>query len=137
MSNISDTPPESGSGTTILIVFFILLLCAAGGFGYWYFSYRCHSNDWKVFKNFVLDKSLSLSNTNITVCTAQITARKNNYPAFYLVSNTSGKFDAYYYPSTTKSITIPDVGTSTLYYISNTFTINPRTLFPSPSPSPS
>ena len=124
----------SDSGGIILIIFLLLVLVGLGGFAYWYYVYRCHAKDWTTSNLVAVDTTLKVSNVNVSVCTAQANARKGGYPAFFLTANSSGKYDAYFYPTTQKTISLPAKGTATLYYWSNTITISSSV--PSPSPSP-
>jgi hypothetical protein len=133
--NPTPVTKHKDNGTTILLVFLLLILIGVAGFAYWYYVYRCHAKDWSTSNLVDIDKTLDVSNVNISLCTAQATARKGGYPAFFLVSNTSGKYDAYYYPKTQKTISLGSEGTATLYYLSNTITISSSV--PSPSLSPS
>jgi hypothetical protein len=122
--NNSNSNSGSDGGGIILIIFLLLVLVGLGGFAYWYYVYRCHAKDWTTINLVAVDTTLKVSNVNVSVCTAQANARDGGYPAFFLTANSSGKYDAYFYPTTQKIISLPAKGTANLYYLSNTITIS-------------
>ena len=118
----------------ILIVFLLLVLIGLGGGAYWYFIYRCHTSDWSTKPLVALDPTLTVSNVNVSLCTAQVNARSGGFPAFTVTANTSGNYDVYYYPTTQNTISV-SAGTANLYYLSNTVTVSSSSGISPPSSS--
>jgi hypothetical protein len=149
-------------GVIFMSIAAAIILILVGLFCGYYFWYRCNGWNWTLSSNaLTADTSITLVSTGITECTAKSIANSNNYPAFYLVSNVSGKNDAYFFASgtttittngpgkdylfTTGSVTVnPSTGSTTLQNVTTStlqnVTSNPynsASASPSPSPSPS
>ena len=104
-------------GSTIVILIVMLILIGGGGAYYW-FVYRCKSESWNSSKDLMaVPNDTESIDMDVSVCTAKANAISKNSPAFWLVSNSSGKFDAYYYaPSSPGTLTITlRNGKDTLY----------------------